>query len=245
MSGGSDKVTTQNFPDWAVPYAQNYLGASQTVANLPYQPYGGQTTAQLNPYQTAGYNAQAQRALQGSPVMDAASSEVQKTLGGGYLNNNPYLTGMIDLASGDVMRNMNQVDARSGSFGNSGVQYQTAKALGDVATGVRGQDYAAERGRMSSAVNQAPTIANQDYIDASALQQAGAGFQGQDQANLTDQYQRFLEARNYPNQQLATLGKGLGINYGSTTTGPGSNPWAQGLGAGLSLFGANQLGGGK
>lgn len=244
---GNDTQTTSNFPDWAVPAAKNYLGASQKVANLPYQPYDGFTVPQLNPYQTAGYKAQAQRALQGSPVMDAAARETQKTLAGGYVNNNPYLSGMIDLASNDVRRNMTSVDARSGSFGNSGVQEATARALGDVATNIRGQDYSAERGRMQNAVGLAPGLANQDYIDASALTQAGAGFQGQEQANLSDQYSRFREARDYPNQQLATLGKGLGMSGGSTTTSPGANPWAQVAGTALSLYGGSKMptGGGK
>jgi len=246
MSGGSSETTTSGPPDWAVPYFKDYLNASQGVASIPYQGYDKSTVADMNPYQVAGYNAQAQRALQGSPVMDAASGELQKTLSGGYLNNNPYLNGMVDLASKDVLRNMTGIDARSGSFGNSGVAGVTAEALGNVATNIRGQDYAAERGRMSNAINQAPGIANQDYIDASALQQAGQGFYNHSQAQRTDDYNRFREARDYPQQQLNTLGKGLGMNYGTTQTQPGANPWAQGIGAGLSLYGLSKTtGGGK
>ena len=267
MSGGSDSTTVQQsgVPDWAVPYAQNFLNQSQKVADMPYQGYEGQTVAQLNPYQTAGYNAQAQRAQQGSPVNDAASSELQKTLGGGYLNNNPYMNQMVDAASQDVTRNYNQsvipqltaLDARGGSFGNSGVasatgtaQTNLAQQLGNISTNLRGTDYANERARMANAVSQAPTIANQDYVDAAALQSAGQGFQRQDQANLTDQYGRWQEANNYPKDQLQTLGKGLGMNYGSSTTstGPGTNPWATGLGAAATAYGAysgSKTGGGK
>ncbi len=262
MSGGSDTTTTNAFPDWAVPYAQNFLAQSQQVAGLPYRGYEGQTVAQLNPYQTAGANAQAQRATQGSPVNDAASTELQKTLSGGYLNNNPYLSKLVGAASQDITENYNQsvvpqltaLDARSGSFGNSGVsnatgqaQGQLAKNLGNVATNIYGTDYANERNRMQTAVSQAPSIANQDYVDAAALQNAGQTFQTQDQKNLTDQYQRWQEANNYPKDQLATLGKGLGLNYGSTTSGPGANPWAQGLGAAASAYGAyaGSGGGGK
>lgn len=246
MSGGSDSTTVRNdLPAWVQPYAQNYLQASTQVANLPYQGYTGQTVAQLNPYQTAGFNAQAQRALQGSGVNDAASSELQRTLSGGYLNTNPYLDRQVDLASQDVLRNMGGIDARSGSFGNSGVQSTTARALGDVATNIRGTDYANERSRMLSAIGMAPSIANQDYVDAERLAAAGQGFQQQDQANLTDQYNRFLEARNYPREQLNVLGQGLGMNYGNTSrqTGGGSNPWAQAIGTGAALYGG--FGGGK
>lgn len=265
MSGGSDSTTTKSsgVPDWAVPYAQDFLTRSQQVADQPYQAYQGQTTAQMNPYQTAGYNAQAQRAIQGSAVNDAASTEVQKTLSGGYLGSNPYLNSMVDAASGDVTRNYSNVvrpqqdalAARSGSFGNSGVQQTVdgqardlAGTLGNISTNIRGADYSAERNRMSNAVNQAPTIANQDYIDASALQNAGGAFQAQEQRNLLDDRSRFDEAKNYPKDQLATLGKGLGMNYGgsTTTSGPGSNGWAQALGAAATAYGAySGAGGGR
>lgn len=261
MSGGSDS-TTSTVPDWARPYVENYMGKAQQVAALPYTPYEGQTVAQLNPYQTDALDATARRATEGSPVNDAASAELQKTLGGGYLNNNPHMSAMVDQAQGDVIRNyeraimpqIDALDARSGSFGNSGVhhvlgesRYQLGQTLGDISTSLRGADYAAERGRMQGAVGMAPTIANQDYVDANALLGAGGAYHAQEQANLTDDFNRFNEARQYPQQQLDTLGKGVGLNFGATTTGPGANPWAQGAGAGLALYGASQMnsGGGK
>jgi hypothetical protein len=239
MSGGSDTVTqNSDVPAWIRPYAENFMQRSQQVADRPYQAYDKSTVANLNPYQTAGYNAQAQRAMQGSPTMDAAAGEVNKTLGGGYLNSNPYLDSMVDRASADVKRNMTSIDARSGSFGNSGVQESTARGLADVSSQIRGADYQQERGRMAGAVGQAQGIANQDYIDAQQLQDAGQGFQRQDQAQRTDDYNRFNEARNYPEKQLGLLGQGLGMNRGSqsTSTGPGSNGWAQGLGTALAAY---------
>lgn len=255
MSGGGEKSST-SLPSWAVPYAQDFLKRSQQVSNLPYKPYTGQTVAQFNPFQTQALNATAQRAIEGSPVNAAAQGEITKTLSGGYLGSNPHLTGLIDMASGDVTRNYNNVIrpqqdslmARSGSFGNAGVQStinEQARGLGDtlanISTTVRGQDYSAERGRMLSALGLAPSIANQDYVDANALFGAGQAFQGQDQANLTDQYRRFREAQDYPKEQLKTLGQGLGINYGSTTTGSGTDPLSQIAGTAIlarSMFGS-------
>jgi len=246
LSGGTETVQTQNFPDWATPYAQNYLGFAQQVADTPYTPYTGATVAQMNPYQTGALDAIAQRAYQGSPVSNAAAGELTKTLQGGYLNANPYLDQQIDLASRDVMRNMDVLNARSGSFGNSGIQEVTARSLGDIATNMRGQNYQAERGRMQGAIGMAPTIANQDYVDAGQLLNAGGAYQQQQQANLSDAYGRFREARDYPQQQLATLGKGLGMNYGSSTTQPGANPFGQALGTGLALYGGYKgIGSGK
>lgn len=239
MSGGSDTTTVQNFPDWAVPYAQDFQNFARQVASQPYTPYEGQTVAQLNPYQTAGYNAMAQRAMQGSPVSDAAGRNITSTLNGDFLSQgNPYLTQQIDRASQDVLRNMDVLNARSGSFGNSGIQENTARSLGDVAGNLRYQDYNNERQRQMQALGLAPSIANQDYTDAQQLINAGQGFQSQDQRNLTDQYSRFQEAQNYPQTQLQTLGRGLGLNWGSTQTGPSANNAAQWLGTGLAAYGA-------
>ena len=233
------QTTLSGVPDWAAPFFKDYLATAQSVAQMPYNPYTGQTVAQLNPYQVQGYNAQASRAMQGSPVTDAASAELQKTLQGGYLNSNPYLSGMIDNASQDVLRNMTNLDARSGSFGNSGIQDTTNRNLAEVAMNFRGNDYSNERNRMMGAIGQAPGIANQDYVDAQQLQAAGQGFQQNNQANLTDQYNRFAEARAYPTQALQTMGSALNQNYGtqSSTTLPSQSPWATGLGTAATLYG--------
>jgi hypothetical protein len=232
----SSQVTS--VPDWVQPYLANYMQTSQNVANLPYTPYQGQTVAGLNPFTVQGLNAQAQRAVEGSPVMSAGAGELQKTLGGGYLNGNPYLDAIIAKAGKDITGNMTNIDARSGSFGNSGVQDMTARALADSAMNMRYGDYSQERNRMMQGLSMAPTYANQDYIDATALQQAGQGFQQNQQAQLTDQYQRFQEAQQYPYKQLDTLGKGLGLNFGMTTTlqTPGTSPAATGLGTAASLY---------
>lgn len=263
MSGGSDSVTNvSSVPAWVQPYAENYMQRSQQVADMPYQAYGGQTVAQLNPYQTGAYDAMAQRAMQGSPVNDAASGELTKTLSGGYLGANPYLDKMVESAQGDVLKGYNNtvrpaqdaLMARSGSFGNAGVQStindqqsDLTRNLGNLSASIRGTDYGNERSRMTSAIGMAPSIANQDYVDADALQRAGAGYQGQEQRNLTDQYGRFQEARDYSKDQLATLGRGVGMNFGTsnTSTGPGSNPYAQAIGTGLAAYGAYNSGGGK
>jgi hypothetical protein len=254
VSGGTES-TTSGPPEWVRPYFEQFAQRAQQVSDLPYQPYSGATVAQLNPYQTAGLNATAARAMQGSPVTNAAAGELTKTLSGGYLNANPYLNATVDQAQGDVIRNYNNVVkpatesamVRSGSFGNSGLQQvqdsqqrNLLDSLGNISTQIRGTDYANERNRMQGAIGMAPSIANQDYTDAQALLQAGGAYQNQDQANLSDTYQRFLEARNYPKEQLATQGMGLGVNYGQTVTGPGANKTGGMLGGGLA---GAQLGG--
>ena len=255
MSGGSDSTnTTVNPPDWAVPYFQNYAQQAAQVASRPYTPYTGQTTSQLNPYQTMAADAQAQRAIQGSPVNAAAQGQLTDTLNGSYLSQgNPYLTGMIDQAQGDVVRNYNNVVkpqtesamVRSGSFGNSGLQQMQGEqqrtlqqSLGNISTQMRGSAYESERARQMQGLSLAPSIANQDYVDAEKLAQAGNVYQAQEQNNLNDQYRRFQEAQNYPERQLEILGRGLGQNYGSNSQGPsqGGNPWGSAAGGALAGY---------
>lgn len=245
MSGGTDNIATSNVPEWAVPYAQGFMSRAQQTADLPYTPYEGQTVAQLNPLQQTGLNATAARAMQGSPVNDAAASELTRTLSGGYLNNNPYLDTLVAQQAADIRRSADTTAARSAGYGNTGLEEVTSRAIGDASARLRGEDYARERGYMQGAVGMAPTIANQDYVDASQLVGAGQAYQGQDQRNLTDQYQRFTEARDYPQQQLATLGRGLGFNFGGSQQVPGTNQWGQALGTGLAAYGAYNGGGGK
>jgi hypothetical protein len=241
MSSGGSSKTTNDVPKWVQPYAKDYLGASQRVASQPYQPFGKSRVATMNPYETAGYNAQAQRAQQGSAVNAAASGQVADTLSGKYLGaGNPYLSKMIDSASNDVNRNYDVVDQRGGSFGNTGVAESRTKALGEVATNMRGQAYESERNRQLSALGQASGIANQDYVDADRLIGAGQGFRGYEQQQLGDEYSQFDEARNYPREQLGILGQGLGMNYGgSSTSKQGSNPWNAALGAAASYYGGS------
>jgi hypothetical protein len=77
-----------------------------------------------------------------------------------------------------------------------------------------------------------PTFASLDYQDLSKLGGVGDVLQGQSQRLLDDQYSRFSEARDYPQTQLNTLLKGLGINAGSVSTSeqPGVSPVSGALG---------------
>lgn len=426
--GGTNTVTNSGPPEWAVPYYQSFFNKAGAVSDLPYQPYTGQRQADLNPLQSAGLNATANRALQGSQEVGQARQQLGDTLTGQYLGyqtpqnqnanafnqlagvqnqnanafnplagvqnqnqnafnplagvqnqsadaynsaaqvqnpyfgSNPFLQKQIDAAQGDVVNQFNNVTrpqlesqmARSGSFGNSGLQQMQGAALsdltknlGNISNNLRFQDYTTQQGLGENAVNRlfqagsqqagnqfaagenaasrlygagqqqagnqfaagenaasrlygagqqlasnqfasgqqsannlfgagqqlasnqfssgenlanrqdqgfqnerqrqlaaiglSPTLANQDYIDASALSGVGDVFQRQQQQGLDTQYQNFLEARNYPYQQLAPLASALGLNTGGTSSqssnGGGSSA-ASGLGgaaAGASL----------
>lgn len=235
MSGGGSQTKQETGPPaWAVPYFRNFLERGISVADQPYRPYTEQRNAGMNQYQVGGLNAQANRALMGSPVNAAAGGELTRTLSGGYLNNNPYLDQLVRQSQDDVINRYQGIESRAGSFGNAGVNESMTRALGDVSANIRGADYANERNRMTSAVGMAPTIANQDYVDAAALASAGDPFQKYEQGLLDTQYGNFLEAKDYPKDQLQTIGSTLGQNYGQQSTGPGPNRAAGALGGAAS-----------
>lgn len=254
----ADVTTTQNsgFPLWAQDQASGWLKRAQQVADSPYQQYTGQRVASFAPWQDQAYQAQAQRAMSGSPVMNAANAQLTNTINGGNLNGNPYIDSQINQAQGDLARNWNNVQApawsrsmqNSGSFGNSGVmqanqdaQNQLQQNMGKIGSDMRFQNYNTERGYQQQALGMAPTFANQDYTDISQLQQAGAAYQGQNQKLLDNAYQQFTDSRDYNKQNVDWFGQQLGrINGGTqTTTSPGTSTGAQivgGLTAGAGLY---------
>ena len=185
----ADVTTTQNsgLPSWAQPYGQGYLQRAQQVADSPYQAYTQPRVADMAPWQQQGLQAQAQRAMSGSPVMNAANQALPQMFQGGgqatanaygpvqaqanpYAGSNPYLGQQIDAAMGDVTRNWNNVQKpqwdtamqRSGSFGNSGVmqanqmaQSDMQRNLGQIASGMRFNDYTQQQQLGESAANRA------------------------------------------------------------------------------------------
>lgn len=251
-------TSSTSVPDWLQPYASGYLNRAQQVADTPYQAYTGQRVADFSPWQQQAFQAQAQRAMSGSPVMNAANSQLQSTISGANLNGNPYLQGQIDQAQGDLVRQWNTVQKpawdtsmqRSGSFGNSGIaeanrnaQDMMQRNLGLIGSNMRYQNYAQERQNQMQAMGMAPTFAQQDYNDINQLSQAGQQYQNQNQRMLDAGYQQFQESRQYPMQQLDTFGNAyrnvLGNQSQSTQTQPGPSTASQLFGgavAGAGLY---------
>jgi hypothetical protein len=97
---------------------------------------------------------------------------------------------------------------------------------------------------MQGAIGMAPTIANQGYVDANALLNAGSFQQQQQQAGYDANLARFNESRDAPLRQLGILGQALGgASYGNTsTTDPGKGGTAGAIRGGLGGA-ANRIGG--
>jgi hypothetical protein len=211
---GQDQTTTQRMSPEMQAQWNAYSGFANQVAGRPYQ----NTVA---PFTQDQYGAmdQIRNNAQGGPEQQAASGAFQNFMKGPQ--GNPYLQGLVQQGQDQVMKTMNTGAFASGSFGNSGVAGQTAKALADSNNNLYNQQLNTQANLIPQGLN----FQNQNLGNASALLQSGAMQQQQGQ-KTADQWW------NYPQQQLDIMGKPLGLGQGSQTTQQG-NPYASALGGGL------------
>lgn len=216
MSGGGGGQTTTNSVDprfnQIIDYATQAAGK---VNQAGFTPYTGQRYASVNGTQNAGIGMIQDRALNGDPTMDQAQQTMQQTLKGGQTN--PYLDSLVQKAQTGVMSNMGALQARSGSFGNSGIAEQGAQQMGKIASDMYGAAYNTDRANQMQAMQLAPTYGNQAYTDAGQLMNAGQFQQNQDQQNKDFGYQQFQEQQNQPYKNMAAYSGLLG-SAGQTST---------------------------
>lgn len=226
--------------------------------------YPGQTYADLSPETQQAMGMTVARATNGSPVVDAAQTNITDTLNGTYLNGNRYLSGAIDVANrGTVSNYQSSVfptiasgSARSGRYGSglyANAQDQAretlARQLADTATTMSYNNYNQERQNQLSAAGLAPALAAQDYTDIAALGQVGAKNEAQTQKGIDESVARYTYDANAQGEALNQFLQRLGIltpGAGSTATNTQQVPKSDALGqiAGLALTGAGYYFGG-
>lgn len=181
MTGGGGGGTTRvEPPKYQLPYLQRGLSEAGSIYD---QERGGNNIAPLSQDTQDAWDLTAQRARAGSANTQAAQALNQKTLEGGFLGSNPYLDATFNRAA---LATQNQLASQfAGAGRNIGASEQLrSQELNDLATGIYGGAYDAERNRMQDAVGQSTGLANQDYIDLGQLQQVGAGREGYNQEQL-------------------------------------------------------------
>ena len=230
-------------PEWMLPYMQDYLGRAQDVANNPYVQSPG-TFTPANDTLQAGWQATANRAINGSPEMGAASQGLQSFYSqpqqGAARNpyasaQNPYLSEQIGYAQGDLTKAWNNTTApqfdkmmsNSGSFGNSGVsQY----------AGLAAQGLQQNLGRVSS------DMRSSAYNKAADMSEAYAGrsdsMYGQNQNRMLNAYGMAPAfAANDYNDANALLGVGQQMQgFNQAATNQNNKWWEESQG-----FAQNQL----
>jgi hypothetical protein len=268
MSGPSDTQTTvQKSEPWSqqIPYLigdpkKGIAGIFPEAHRLYQQPgplyYPGQTVAGFSPEREMALQAQAARARSGSPLTAAGGAELDRTLGGAYLNANPYLQGAIDATARGVTRNyqtavapgIDSAFSQAGRYGSGAhlaahqqAQQNLAAQLGDLAANLGYQNYAAERAHMLNALNAAPTYAQQDYADIAQLDAVGRARDAMAQALINDQVARWNFEQQTPADKLRQYAALIQGNFGGTTST--TQPYSSGagvlggMGTGAQLFG--------
>lgn len=219
-SSGGTSTTTNSVDARFSPLIDYATQAAAGVQAAGYTPYTGDRFADLNPTQNAGIQMIQNRAQNGDPTMNQANQTLQDTLRGG--NTNPYLDSMVNKAQQSTMSNLAGLNARSGSFGNSGVMEAGTRQMGDIASQMYGNAYNTDRANQMAALNLAPQYGQQKYTDAAQLMKAGQAQQDQSQQGKDFAYQQFQEKQNLPYKQMAAYTGLLGSSGStgtSTTTG--------------------------
>ena len=255
-------MATETIKSIAEPWGpqQQYLKNLFSRANTLYgtggpQYFDGSTVADLSPQTNEALTGLFDRGMGGSPLNQAASTQLESTINGDFLNNNPYLDQMYDRASSAVTRSfndvqvpgMNAVFAKSGRTG-SGLHANAydmqldnlGRTLEGLSANIYGGDYANERQRMLQASALAPEVAAQDYTDMNAALQAGSIRDAQNQAKLTDDVNRFNFNQMRPYENLNRYASYIGGSYGQTgqTESPlYENNAGQAIGGALAGFG--------
>lgn len=239
-SGGKQKTTTTTEPWSGVkPYLLSGYKDAQSLYNQGAPGYyPGQANAPMSSYTKQSLDGTAQRAAYGSPLVNAAQDQLQKTINGDYLNSNPYLQGAINAAvqpitnafSSEVMPGIDSNFSAAGRYGSGlqGAAYNDAndtlaRNIGNVSTNMAYQNYGDERQRQMQSMLFAPEMARQDYADLAMLGQAGQGYDQYNQNLINSDIEKWNYLQNadwnYLNDYIGLLNGATGSS--STTKAPG------------------------
>lgn len=225
-SDGGGTTTVSNSDPWSgqQPYLQQgFAQAQQNVLQRPLSYYPNSTVVPFSEETTAGLDAQANRALSGSPLVNNAQNYTNDIL------TNPGGTAIYDTIKADVLPSIQGSFSGAGRTGGSPLQ---AEAVGrGLARGIAPyQEAAAAR---------APGLAREDYFDIGQLRDVGAAREMKAQENLQDSIARFNFKQDEPANRLGRYMQLIQGNYGGTTTQSERsqiNPYT--TGAGLAATGA-------
>lgn len=223
---GDDEQTVRNeLPPELRSLAEAVAQRGRELGELPFQAYPYAQVAPFTPYQFAGFDLTADRAMAPNALLQNAESSLASTLGGEFLNGNPYLDDIIRQTQDEVMGRMGTGAFASGSFGNAGVGQVAARELADAGTRLRFQNYNQERDRMMQGLGYAPSIYQLGYAPAQQLLGIGGVMQQQGQNELSSWFNEFMRAQDWPfrtfDPMLAPFGRQMGGSQ--TTTGPRPN----------------------
>jgi hypothetical protein len=223
--GGGNSTTRMEPPKYQLPYLQSGLASAQNLYNSHS---GGQNTvAPLSQDTTNGIYGI--RDLANSPLTPAATNLATNTMNGGFLGSNPYLDQTFNRAA---LQTQNQLASEFAGHGRNvdASEGLRSQQLNDLATGIYGGAYDAERNRQQQTLGMSPALNQSQYTNANALLGVGAQQENYNQQQL-----------DAPGQQLDSFLNRVSGNMGQTSISNGSrNRVAGAVGGGML---GSQIGG--
>lgn len=217
-----------------VPYLQLGLqAAEQQFLRTTPEFFPGQTYVSPSEQTLAALQQQEALATQPQPTLAQAQqsylaglSGLQQTAQGGYTGS-PYLQQQIEASTRPILQQYEQtilpgvssLYSRAGRYGSGAMERAvgtateaTGRALGDVASSLAFQDYAAQQQRQQAAqgaliqgASMAPQIYAQQFLPSSQLAQVGAQREAISAQPLQEQIQRFQFEQQAPVSQLQSF----------------------------------------
>jgi hypothetical protein len=228
--GSGSQTVTQSSDPWgpSQTYFLDLMNRSKMLSNMPDQTtyFPESTVVPISQDTETSLNMIRDRAMQGSPLTDAAKSQAQNTIQGNYLDpsSNPWLAGTFNDAANQAKSQVNSAFSSAGRYGSGAHTGVLADKMNELATSIYGGNYQQERGRQTAMTALAPTLAANDYADANALSSVGNVREQQAGNELQDKINRFNYLENVPYmklQQYSGLLNGLGgLGGTSTQTSP-------------------------
>lgn len=206
--GGTTETRSEISPEFK-PYITYALGEAQRLyKGMPEAP--STLAAPQSAFSQQAIQQAAQRAQAGSPLTQAAMQEQMATIQGRGVN--PFLGGALEqanrLAGEQYTRNIQALQSQASSAGRYGsgamgqqagtAQDIFARALTEQGGQLAYQSAEAERARQVAAAQNAPQMAQADYMDIQRLLQAGQAQEAYAQQQLQGQ----LAAQELPLQRL-------------------------------------------
>jgi hypothetical protein len=232
--GGSKSETSTQLDPTVRPYVKFGLDEAKSLYKTegpdyyPYQTYVG-PSAQTQ----AGLQAAQSRALAGNPLVPAAQQQLQSTIQGDFLGNNPFLNEAMAGAAAAATQRYNDAiqGTRSGAsiagrYGSSAMFDQESRAQTNLANSLAQEagrqlaaNYARERGAQQAAIAQAPQLAQADYQDIQQLMNVGRAAEDYSQTALEADINRFEFEQNKPYTKLQSfLSAAYGAPMGQVST---------------------------
>lgn len=235
--GGGQKstgtqVVKQEPADFVKPYYTQAAQESQNLYNT-YRPeyFQGSTYVPFSPETELALQAQTDRAIGGSPLVDEAQNQQLRTIRGDFLTGSPQLEQELNRISGKV----NSQFATGGGYRSSANQEVLTREMSDAAL----RNYQTERGFQQQAIGAAPSMAAADYNDINQLSNVGKTREDLFGRQLQDQmdYFNFIQEQD-PAALDAYIGRITGLGNGfstQTTTGTAPSQKKNILGSALGI----------